>query len=387
MPLLPDVRRVVVLPAAGIGDLMFALPALHALQAAYPGALISLLGAPWHRAFLSGRPGPVGEVLVVPPGAGPRMGPAAGSASPEGRAGVKDDQSPEDFFAAMQARAFDLALQMHGGGHQSNPFVARLGARVTVGLRAPGAVRLDLQVPYVYYQPEVFRLLEVARLVGADPVDIEPRLALTPADRLEADSVLPADEQPLALLHPGAGDPRRRWPTGGFAAVGDALRAAGAKVAVVGAECDARLGQEVAGAMKGRAANLVGRLSLGGLTGLLGRCRVLVSNDSGPLHLAAAVGTATVGIFWCGNLINAGPPYRTRHRPLLSWRLACPVCGVDCTLSRCEHDASFVADVPAGEVAAAAVDLLLAEEDGERAVREPSAAPPRSRESLPGRPG
>jgi ADP-heptose:LPS heptosyltransferase len=385
MPLLPDVRRAAVLPAAGIGDLMFALPALHALRAAYPEALISLLGAPWHRDFLGGRPGPVGEVLVLPAGAGPRMDPAAGGDSRNGQAPLADGPSPEAFFASMRARAFDLALQMHGGGRESNPFLGRLGARVTAGLRAPGAPRLDLEVPYVYYQAEVFRMLEVARVVGADPLEIEPRLELRPADRLEADSVLPEDERPLAVLHPGAGDTRRRWPTAGFAAVGDALGAVGAKVAVVGAESDERLGLEVEGAMRGKVANLVGRLSLGGLAGLLSRCTVVVSNDSGPLHLAAAVGAATVGIFWCGNLINAGPPYRSRHRPLLSWRLACPVCGVDCTRSRCEHDASFVADVPADDVAAAAVELMA--EGAEQRVREGSAASPTFRESIPGRPG
>src|SRR3712207_8868396 len=46
---------------------------------------------------------------------------------------------------------------------------------------------------------------------------------------------------------------------------------------------------------------------------------------------------ATVGIYWCGNLINAGPVTRARHRPALSWRLDCPVCGADCTRHRCDH--------------------------------------------------
>ena len=110
--------------------------------------------------------------------------------------------------------------------------------------------------------------------------------------------------------------------------------------------------------MKVEAQNLCGRLSLSGLTGLLSRCYMLVSNDSGPLHLAAAVGTATVGIYWCFNLINAGPITRLRHRPLVSWRLTCPVCGDDRSRASCDHRASFVAGIPTEEVAVAALDLF-----------------------------
>jgi hypothetical protein len=60
-------------------------------------------------------------------------------------------------------------------------------------------------------------------------------------------------------------------------------------------------------------------------------------------------------------MINAGPVTRTRHRPAISWRLLCPVCATDCITGSCEHDESFVADVPVGEVRSAALDLLGAD--------------------------
>jgi hypothetical protein len=65
-----------------------------------------------------------------------------------------------------------------------------------------------------------------------------------------------------------------------------------------------------------------------------------------------------VGIFWCGNLLNYGPLTRTFHRPMVSWRLHCPVCGLDCTRGRCAHRDSFVADVAAEDVCAAVDDVL-----------------------------
>ncbi|MEX2543463.1 MAG: glycosyltransferase family 9 protein [Trueperaceae bacterium] len=350
MPLLPEVRRIAVLRANGIGDLIFALPALAALRSAYPSAHITLLAAPWHKELLAGREEPADDVLVVPAAAGIRKGPGED----------EDDEASARFLSRMRARRFDLALQMHGGGRYSNPFVSRLGARSTAGLQAAGVPGLDLNVPYVYYQSEVLRLLEVAALVGAEPVTLEPRLAVTESDLAEANAVLPSDGAPLAVLNPGASDPRRRWPPEKFAAVGDALRTAGATVAIVGGPNDRELGRAVASAMRGPACDLTGRIGLGGLAGLLSRSRLLVSNDTGPLHLGAAVGAPTVGIYWCGNLINAGPAYRRRHRPQVSWRLDCPVCGIDCTRSVCSHDASFVADVPEDQVIAAGLDLLAA---------------------------
>jgi ADP-heptose:LPS heptosyltransferase len=112
--------------------------------------------------------------------------------------------------------------------------------------------------------------------------------------------------------------------------------------------------------MRAEPLDLCGRTTIGAFVGLASRARVVVSNDSGPLHTAAAAGAATVGIYWCGNLVTGGILTRTRHRPLLSWRLACPVCGTNCMTASCTHDASFVADVPAEAGIEAALDLLAA---------------------------
>jgi ADP-heptose:LPS heptosyltransferase len=85
---------------------------------------------------------------------------------------------------------------------------------------------------------------------------------------------------------------------------------------------------------------------------------VVVANGTGPHHLAAAVGTATVGIYWCFNIINADPNTRTLHRPVVSWRLDCPICGRSQVGDACDHKVSYVADVPVEEVTRHALDLL-----------------------------
>lgn len=219
----PEVERIAVLRANALGDFIFVLPALTALRAAYPAAEIVLLGAPWHAKLWRDRPGPVDRVLVVPPAPGIRR---------------PEPDEPEsglaDFLTRARAERFDLALQVHGGGANSNPVVAGLGARVTAGLRAEDAPPLDRWLRYVYYQHEVIRYLEVVALVGAVATTVVPTLAVTDADRAEAAEVLGPADRPRVALHPGATDTRRRWPVEHFAAVARQLHRDGYEVLVTG---------------------------------------------------------------------------------------------------------------------------------------------------------
>ncbi len=349
--IIPGVRKIAVLRANGIGDFIFVLPALQALRNAYPQAEIALLAKDWHAAFLKNRPSPIDRVIVIPSIKGVAV-------DPEDPHVLEDADEQEQFFAAMQNENFDLAFQLHGGGRYSNPFLLRLGARVTIGLRTPDAALLDRWVPYIYFQSEILRYLEVVSLAGARAAQLEPRISITEQDLEEAKRVVRNTGKPLVALHPGAGDPGRRWPSEKFAAVGDALAAAGAQVVVTGTKAENALVEAVIGNMKAEAQNLAGQLSLGGLAGLLRCSKVLISNDSGPLHLGSAVGTPTVGIYWCINLVTAAPLTRALHRPLISWRLDCPICGSNQISEPCRHHASFVADIPVEDVVGAAMELL-----------------------------
>lgn len=344
-----DVGSIAVLRANAVGDFVVTLPALEALRLAYPDAHICLLGRAWHAEFLRERPSPVDEVVVIPP--------VPGIGSPPGTQG--DDRALGRFFRAMQERAFDVALQLHGGGRYSNPFVRRLGARLTAGFHTPGSEPLDRMLPYRDLYPEVLRLLEGVALIGAHGRTVEPRLVVTARDRAEADAAVPPGAGPLVVLQPGATDPRRCWSARHFARVADHFAALGACVAINGAEGEAQAVHAVIDAMRHReqAIDLAGRLSLGGLLGLLERARLVVSNDTGPMHMARALDVPTVAIYWIGNLIGHGPTSSARHAVAASWRLDCPTCGRNCIGVDCGHDASFVDDVTPEEVIALAQPL------------------------------
>lgn len=350
------VKRIAVLRCNALGDFLMATPALAALRARFPAAEMTLLGAPWHDRLLTGRPGAVDRVRLLP--------------QVEGLAGQPADCPPaaelRAFLTESKAQRYDLAVQLHGGGATSNRLVRQLGAQWTIGSCADGAPALDASVPYRYYQPEAERFLEVVGLVGAQGSATYPRFSLTHAERGAATALLPPGD-PYVAVHAGATDPRRRWPPERFAAVAGAVAANGARPVLVGSRSDATASSAVCAAMGAhQPLDLTGSTDLGELAAVLERCAVLVGNDSGPLHLARAVGTATVGLYWCGNVINAAPPTRTRHRPLLSWTTHCAKCGADCSPAGnpyrpgdgCAHQPSFVDQIPVAEVLYEVEDLI-----------------------------
>ncbi|MBF4996215.1 glycosyltransferase family 9 protein [Nocardia sp. BSTN01] len=351
--IVPQVRRIVVLRGGALGDLLYAVPALYALAAAYPAAEITLLGSALHADLLRGRPGPVDEVEVLPVTRTDWNQPA--------------QPAEVEFVDRLRTRPVDLAVQLHGGGAWSNPFLRQLNPRVSVGSRAAGAPPLDRNLAYRFYQNEVLRALEVAGLAGAPPVVMEPRVELTPQDVAAADAVLGTVTGPLVVVHPGANDSRRRWPAAAFAEIATHCLDRGATVLIIGGPSDHALVTDLrsripaAGdARADRLRTLVGS-DMSTLCGVLARAAVLVGNDSGPRHLARAVGTPTVGVFWIGNVISAGPLSRGSDRVLISWQTHCPVCGSDATderLPRCPHGDSLVSTVPVAAVRGDVDELL-----------------------------
>lgn len=344
-----NVNKIAILRANAVGDFILSLPAFEALRRTYPNSEIILLGQPWHREFLANRPSPIDRVEVIPYVHGLNE-----NTSNEMKYCEKTLTS---FFAAMQAESFDLAIQLHGGGAYSNPFILQLGAKYTIGPKPQDAVELDCSIPYRLHQHEILRCLEVVALAGANPCQIEPVLSLTFRDYLEMSALIEHTKQNIVVINPGARDPRRRWPAQYFAIVAKALVDQGVLPVINGTKEETPIATIIEKALDGKVLNLCGKLSLGALSALLAKSRLLITNDTGTLHLGLAVGAAAVSIFWCGNMMSYQPSAGRRHIAHIAWRLNCPVCGHHCIYENCDHQVSFVADVTTKEVIDSALEL------------------------------
>lgn len=350
------IRKIAVLRANALGDYIFVLPALQALRETFKDAKIALLGRQWHKEYLKERPGPVDRVVVVPlyPGISEREG------------YVPDEKVMTAFFNEMQKEEFDIAFQMHGGGRNSNPFLLRLGAKQTVGLKTPEAAALDINVPYIYYFNETLRYLEVVCRVGARTENIEPHISVTDKDMDEAKAVLKnPSEKPLAVIHPGASDVRRRWPEKNYAKIAAYLVEQNFHVCITGLAWEREIIDAVLNGIvnQNEVQDLCAKLTLNGITGLLSFADIIISNDTGPLHLARALQSRSIGIYLCENIINASPMKIAFNRNLISWTMNCPLCGLHSKKfneikSACAHNTSFVAEVTVDEVQAAISDLI-----------------------------
>ncbi len=358
--IIPNVKKIAVLRALVLGDLIFALPALEALTNAYPEAEIVYLGHEWHKSYLPGRVPGIDRVETF----------SRSKVDYEDLGFLIDPREAEGFFARMRAEHFDLAIQLQVSGTNANPFIQRMHPRVSIGSRELGkreAVPLDRWIPYEYYQNEVARLLEVVGLAGAKASAPFPRLKVLDLDLEAARRSLGRIGGPFVVLHTGARDIRRCWTKPKFAQVADELKRSGLEVVLTGLSIDEERTEAIEGLMEETPINLVGKLSLPALTGLLSQARLVISNDTGVLHLALAIGTKAVGLFWVEYISKSLPLSSQNFVPLIGWDRRCPLCGafldkfetVRVDPDRpCEHMASFIDTITVEEVLTAAKRLL-----------------------------
>jgi heptosyltransferase-2/heptosyltransferase-3 len=132
----------------------------------------------------------------------------------------------------------------------------------------------------------------------------------------------------LAIIHPGTGGPAKLWFPERWAAVADALHAAGARLVLTGGPGEEALVAEVAARIQTPALTLAGQTSVGQLAALLRRAALVLGVDSGPLHLAAAQGIPTLHLYGPGDDWRFGPWGDPLRHVVLREELWCSPCGV-----------------------------------------------------------
>ncbi|OZI27018.1 LPS biosynthesis glycosyltransferase [Bordetella genomosp. 7] len=311
--------RIAVFRALQLGDMLCAVPALRALRQAFPQAHITLVGLPNARDFVQRFDRYIDDLLEFP-----------GTANfPEQAA---REQALPQFYQRAHAMQFDVALQMHGSGKHSNDIVRCLGARHWAGFVPTQAEAVPgCRMPWPDRMPEPLRYLALLRWLGLAAWDSTLELPVSAREASAAAALLRQEglePRRTVVMHVGARLPSRRWPTARFAQVAGAIAARGWQIALTGTPDEAALVGAMWRECGTRAANLCGRTTLGELAALVEQCRLVICNDTGMSHVAAAMRVPSV-VVASGSDVRRWAPLDGRRHSVLSANMPCRPCSYD----------------------------------------------------------
>lgn len=320
-----EARRILAVRLDNMGDVLMTAPALAAVKRRADGTRLTLLASP-PGAEVARHIEAVDECLVY--------------RSPWTRQPEDEPGSPTrdlELIERLRAQRFDAAIVFTVCTQSALPaaLLCRL-AGIPLRLAHSRENPYELLTDWVLetdvcadgMRHEVQRQLDLVRSVGYASENEGLRFELTPDDRQAMRTALGAaggqPERPWIVVHPGASAPSRRYPARRFGQAADALaRATGCQIVFTGTADEQPLVTEAASAMRGPFVNLAGQLGLGPLAALIGGARVLLCNNSGPAHLAAALGTPVVVLYALTNPQHT--PWRANAR-VLSHDVPCRHC-------------------------------------------------------------
>lgn len=290
-------KRVLIIKPSSLGDVIHASPILPALRALLPEAHVSWVVNSSLRTLLEGRPD-LDQVITYDKG--------ASGLTARGLVGVSK------LCAALMKSPFDLTIDLQG--------LLRSGI-MTAAARSPIRVGLEdaREGSRFFYTHRVSaprtsvhavdRVMLVAEALGVDSPRPEFMLPITEQDDEWAARTLEGVPGPRLILNMGARWEAKRWPVEHFAEVaGRAASEFGAGIVAVGASEDGHLAEDLQRHLgEVPALNLCGRTSLLQLAALARRADLFLSNDTGPIHLAAAVGAPVVGVYTSTDPSLTGP--------------------------------------------------------------------------------
>jgi heptosyltransferase-3 len=309
-----NIRNILLVRTDRIGDLILSLPLLPILKRNFPEAKISMLVRQYTRELVEGH-SCVDEILIY---------------------------EHEDKIASLwntlrqiRSRHFDIVIIPYPRLRITMlMFLAGIPIRVGTGYRWYSFFfnrrvfehRKDAKRHEVEYNLNLLKAIDVD--ISQTP---EFELNIPKEAERAADAVLAENNVAgkFAVLHPGSGGSAREWSTEKFSALGDMLHEQlHFFVVVTGSKNESTLIEKVVSGMKTHAVNLAGKLSLGELGALCKRAAIFVSNSTGPLHIAAIVGTPVVAFY--PPIIQCSPvrwgPYTMTKKIFTADSETCPLC-------------------------------------------------------------
>jgi len=328
---LSTVTSLLLIRPGGIGDAVLLAPAIKSIKKCYPSSKITVLAEKRNAGIFSMIPG-VDKLLRY--------------------------EHPREFLQALGG-CYDVVIDSEQW-HRLSAVVARfVSAPVKIGFDTNERRRMFTHIiPYSQDDYEVVSFANLLEPLGikSDIVAMEvPLLLIQNGASAKIDRLLePLHDQPFVTIFPGASIPARQWGAERFRRVAEQLSAYGLKIVVVGGKVDRLQGDVIAGG--DLALNLAGMTSLSETSAIIQQSSLLISGDSGVLHIAVGLGVSTVSLFGPGREKKWAPRDK-RHR-VINNRLPCSPCTTFGNTPQCPIHAQCMRDITVDEVVNSVTMLL-----------------------------
>lgn len=315
----------------GIGDAVLLAPIIRTIKVKYPLARISVL-AERRNAGVFSLVSDVGEVFCY--------------------------DRPRDFLRAVTGQ-YDAVIDTEQSHFLSAVVTRFTSAPLKIGFDTNGRRRMFTQtVPYCHddYESVSFARLLTALGIEAGCVELAAPFLSLPGSAINkaADLLEPFNGQPFVALFPGASIHERRWGAERFRRVGEVLSVLGIKMVVVGGSEDRQQGDGITAG--GLGLNLTGTTSLSETAAIINKSAMLLSGDSGVLHIAVGLGVPTVSLFGPGRA-KKWAPLGAQHI-VINKELPCSPCTTFGTTPSCPIHAQCMRDITVDEVVNSVTVLL-----------------------------
>lgn len=287
--------------------MLCSVPSFRAIKKMYPSAQITLIGLPSSRDFAKRFPQYIDDFIAFP-----------------GYPGLREQEFNSGkfmrFLKKISAYEFDLLIQMHGRGEISNGITSLFNSRHTAGFYSPNEEETcpgkKTYIPYPHDLHETNKQLELVKHLGIPADRVELEFKISPRDLQNLAKIARANKlhsQKYVCINPGSSS-SVSWDPYKFAKVADRLSSMGFKVVLTGVKSVRKATKAISRVMKSPSIDLAGQTDLGTLAALLKKSYLLVANDTGVSHLAAALKVPSVTVFTSHDPNIWAPHNKKLHR-------------------------------------------------------------------------
>ncbi len=334
----PPRPRVVLIRPDHLGDVLFVGPSIRRLRDAWPDARVTLLVGPWSAPVAARLPGVDAVETVAFPWfdrqpRGPVWRPYArlvrAARRLRGRFDIAIVLRDDDGWSAWLAALAGIPVRAGHADAGVRPFITHgLPAALRPDHAVAAGVALVAALGHAGATPGTpGATVATPAALPATPLSDPLRFRIDAADHAAAVALLGDAVRPIAI-HPGAGAAVKRWRSEAWASVISMLAAPGEAVVITGSAGEQALAAVIAAGIESRPVrDVTSRTDVGALGALFARCRLVLGPDSGPLHLAVAVGTPTVHLFGPADARRFGPWGPPARHAVVRADIPCVPCG------------------------------------------------------------